>query len=494
MKPILYYVRILSVLGCACCISQPGQAKDKSLKSNVLRLEYTNMKTERSGGGETLTVSFDVASTLRLGSQEIVYVYPSLVSFDGKIKREFAPLCISGKKRYRAVMRKKHLDGDMGTLPSVEKVYKFGSFKKSGTSFQETIPFERWMASGHLSLREEIYGCAKCGKGINESDIPVAELKLFGPADYEYIFYTPEKVEIKCYEEEFDCKVTFKSAGHELLPDFGENREELTRLDKFISKGLQIKGAKLHEIHITGYASPEGGFIYNKHLAERRTHTLSYHILSKYPQLKKAPVYEAEGAGEDWQGLTDAIKASSMAYKDEILSAIQKYDTDVEREATIRSLGGGTVYAELLATVYPALRRTTFRMKFDVRPYTDEELEEVFATVPGCLSQYEMYKLAQQNVKCGKSPVGVYRKAYEQFALDPLAALNYASALLKYEKDADRALQILETVKSDSRSVYPMAVAYDMKGDWQKAEELLKEAWNLGDERAKDFQNGNNDK
>ena len=33
-----------------------------------------------------------------------------------------------------------------------------------------------------------------------------------------------------------------------------------------------------------------------------------------------------------------------------------------------------------------------------------------------------------------------------------------------------------------------------MKGDWQKAEELLKEAWNLGDERAKDFQNGNNDK
>ena len=92
MKPILYYVRILSVLGCACCISQPGQAKDKSLKSNVLRLEYTNMKTERSGGGETLTVSFDVASTLRLGSQEIVYVYPSLVSFDGKIKREFAPL------------------------------------------------------------------------------------------------------------------------------------------------------------------------------------------------------------------------------------------------------------------------------------------------------------------------------------------------------------------------------------------------------------------
>ena len=61
----------------------------------------------------------------------------------------------------------------------------------------------------------------------------------------------------------------------------------------------------------------------------------------------------------------------------------------------------------------------------------------------------------------------------EQFALDPLAALNYANALLKYEKDADKALMILDTVKSDSRSVYPMAIAHSMKGDWRKAEELL---------------------
>ena len=39
----------------------------------------------------------------------------------------------------------------------------------------------------------------------------------------------------------------------------------------------------------------------------------------------------------------------------------------------------------LLSTVYPTLRRTVFRMGFDVRPYTDDELEEMFITVPGCL-------------------------------------------------------------------------------------------------------------
>lgn len=107
-----------------------------------------------------------------------------------------------------------------------------------------------------------------------------------------------------------------------------------------------------------GYASPEGEFGYNKHLAERRTHTLSYHVLSKYPQLKKASIYEIEGVGEDWKGLENIINISSLAYKDEILSAIKRHNTDVAREAAIRSLDGGKVYAELLSTVYPTLRRT----------------------------------------------------------------------------------------------------------------------------------------
>ena len=124
--------------------------------------------------------------------------------------------------------------------------------------------------------------------------------------------------------------------------------------------------------------------------------------------------------GEDWKGLENIINVSSLAYKDEILSAIKRHHTDVAREAAIRSLDEGKVYAELLSTVYPTLRRTVFHMRFDVRSYTDDELEEMFITVPGCLSQYEMCRLAQQYVEQGKNPVNIYKKAYEQFALDLL--------------------------------------------------------------------------
>ena len=46
----------------------------------------------------------------------------------------------------------------------------------------------------------------------------------------------------------------------------------------------------------------------------------------------------------------------------------------------------------------------------------------------------------------------------------------------RYGQDADGALRVLEPVTNDSRAFFPMAVAYNMKGDWRKAEELIKKA------------------
>ena len=273
MRPIDYYIGILSVMGYVYCLPLAGQAGNKVVRGGNSRLEYTDLKVGRSTDGKVFTASFNIAGSVkRLGAQEIVYIYPSLVSSDVKIKTDFLPLCISGRKRYKVVIRRETLGGNPDTSVPVKDIRKAGDLKGTG----------------------------------------------------------------------------------------------------------------------------------------------------------------------------------------------------------IRSLNGGKVYTDLLSTVYPVLRRTVFRMSFDVRPYMDDELEEMFITVPGCLSLYEMCRLAQLYTEQGKNPVNIYRKAYEQFAPDPLATLNYANALLKYEKDADKALMILDTIKSDSRSVYPMAIAHNMKGDWRKAEELLK--------------------
>ena len=67
-----------------------------------------------------------------------------------------------------------------------------------------------------------------------------------------------------------------------------------------------------------------------------------------------------------------------------------------------------------------------------------------------------MYQLAGLYASQGENPLPVYKKAYEQFPDDIVAILNYANALLKYGKNADGALRVLEAVKNDSRALFPM--------------------------------------
>ncbi|MFT0593579.1 hypothetical protein ACMSDN_23515, partial [Bacteroides thetaiotaomicron] len=316
----------------------------------------------------------------------------------------------------------------------------------------------------------------ECGTNESEDIAFQAGIPLFGEKDYAYSFIEPEKVMIKCYKDSFDCKVVFPVARHDLQEHFAGNAQELDRLRKFLSENLNIQGTSLTEVHIKGYASPEGSFDYNRSLAQRRTQILSDYISRQYPTLKNAPIYRTEGIGEDWEGLKSAVSGSTLVNRDEILFIIGHNERDTEREAAIRALDDGRSYRLLLEEFYPGLRRTTFSLSFDVRPYTVEELPGIFETKPECLSQHEMYQLAELYASRGASPLPVYERAYGQFPDDAVAILNYANALLKYEQDADGALRVLEPVTNDSRAFFPMAVAYNMKGDWRKAEELIKKA------------------
>ena len=45
----------------------------------------------------------------------------------------------------------------------------------------------------------------------------------------------------------------------------------------------------------------------------------------------------------------------------------------------------------------------------------------------------------------------------------------------------------MSDMRNDSLALFPMAVAYHIKGGGKKAEELVKEAYKQGDDRAKVF-------
>ena len=107
--------------------------EDKVVRKGNPRLEYTDVKTGRSPEGKMFTVSFNIVESInRLRTQEIVYIYPSLVSSDGNIRTAFSPLCISGKKRYKVVARKERLGGNPGTLLPVKDIRSSRDLRESG--------------------------------------------------------------------------------------------------------------------------------------------------------------------------------------------------------------------------------------------------------------------------------------------------------------------------------------------------------------------------
>ena len=436
-----------------------------------------NLKIERNGEYMVVDMNMNL-SRLDVESNRAVLLTPRFISTVDTL--ELPSVGVYGRQRYYYYVR----NGESMLSGKDEMSFKARS-KPESVVYHAIVPYYKWMNGASLELYRSDYGC--CNTLLAEWNDPLDSYVEALPFSPQLLYIHPQAETVKHRSLSGSAFIDFPVDKTVIYPEYRRNTYELGKIQASIDSVRNDKDVVITSVWLKGYASPEGDFNYNKSLAQRRTQTLSNYISSQYPALKKAPVYRTEGVGEDWEGLKAAVSGSTLSNKDKILFIIEHNSNDTERESAIRELDNDKTYHILLEEFYPALRRTTFSLSFDVRPYTSEELPGVFETKPECLSLYEMYQLAGLYASRGENPLPVYKRAYEQFPGDIVAVLNYANALLKYGKDADGALQVLEVVREDSRVLFPMAIAYDMKGDWRKAEKLLEEAAARGCNRAKAF-------
>lgn len=463
-------------------------AQGQQPTQGALRLQYSTSKVVRTAGGDSLQVQLQARSPQGIGLQHVVVLYPEWVSADGKQRQTLPAIAVAGSQRYLAIQREQALSGKSANLPYIKDVtalFSAAQLANGEVRLEHSFPFEPWMAEGNIMVRERTYGCAGCEVKDNNANEDAGfafkvNLPTFTERDYDFSLIVPQRVVKKVYSETIDSKVTFAVNKHELLTNFGNNAMELTKLDNFIRSNKGLKGTTLHEVSILGYASPEGDMEHNQKLSDERTRSLANYLATKYPHLKQAQNYTAKGMGEDWEGLRALVAESNLPAKEQVVAIIDKYKTDTEREADIKALDGGKVYATLLADLYPRLRRTSFTLRFDVRPYNDAELSEVYTTKPGLLSLYELTKLADLTQAQGKPVLPIYQKAYEVYPKDAVARINYANILLKDKRDADSALRVLQGLEQDPRAAFAMATAYNIKGDWRKAYKLLEQSAKMG--------------
>ena len=452
-----------------------AQQFSKAEETQTIALSADHCTITRDVDRNMLCINLDAAPYANVRSQQLIRITPVYISADRSKSLRLPKIYVAGNARYKVLKRQHDL---YNSDPLVKEIYSRpeGSVYARGVKELPHMvyerPFESWMSRGHMELEIETYSCGNCPKDTSVAQGDPQSMPAFGPEDYKYNYIEPAATAFKEYAESFDANIQFVVDKDDLRKDFKNNAAELARLDEFVKKATKIEGAELHTVCIYGYASPEAPFDYNLALSDRRTKTLYNYVKSSHKALFNKVEVVAEGKGEDWDGLRKLVDASNMSERQTILDIIDKYDTDTQREADIKALNGGKVYRDLLDNYYPKLRHTTFTMSYRVRPFEVSELAHIYSTNAKLLSLSELYTLANQKVARGENPVAIYRTAYEQNPNDVVAKLNYANALLEYDKNAREAYSVLATIQSDSRAKLPTAIALDMMGRKAEAEEL----------------------
>ena len=126
-------------------------------------------------------------------------------------------------------------------------------------------------------------------------------------------------------------------------------------------------------------------------LSENRAKAFAAYMKDKEDM--PASLMKVNWEGEDWIGLRQAVKASNLSNRDEILKVLEVSDIN-KRKAQLKALNGGKTYRMLLDDYYPALRRIDYTLAYIARPFDVNEAKQVIKTKPQYLSLNEMFLVA----------------------------------------------------------------------------------------------------
>lgn len=419
----------------------------------------------RQGAKAVVDFDLDLTNMKHLKSNTVLQIVPTLQANDGSGQLDLPAISISG--RTRAIMLRR-----MGKQVDIIR-------NKSGEQhyhYTAEVPFALWMKDASLIFRAKGYGCAECELGDYTSLLtPNALAPLYQP-QYRYAMLVPEGEETKRREESLTAMITFPVNKTDLNMNLGNNRAEIKRIDDKLTELTLNKNLTVDALSIAGYASPEGSEDLNNRLAQGRVDRVAQYIVSKSPRLKGH--YTSSAMGADWDGLREAIAASSLDHKEQVLEILLKEPVS-ERTAALRAIDDGQTYAQLLQTYYPPLRRTVISFSFVVKGFDLEEAKQVIKTHPTHLS------LAEVNLLANSYPAGSAER-YQTWVIAADAFPNAVepatnAAIMDLEAGRyDQAVKLLERYKKNTKLYTLLGIAYAYNEQYDNARTYLTKAAQLG--------------
>lgn len=440
---------------------------------NDISLENISI-TKKAG---VSAVAFDVnLDKLHIDKNQMLVITPVITSFDNQHSEELAPVVILGSKRDKILNRPYTWKGKTEISPESTQLVRKNATAQS-IHYSNTLPFAPWQRQARLVLNAKVIGCADCvkddlTKNISEKIFP----DVFVP-DYRMPYIEPEVEPVKQRSETYSAHFKYKVGKHDLLPNFENNAAELAKVDKYIRELQADKDLTITDFTISGYASPEDTEARNLMLSQRRAETFAKYIEKKYGY--KRDRLKVEWFGEDWKGLREAVAASNLDNKNEIIAIIDNSSALDAKDAQIIALDNGKTYNRLLNKFYPPLRRNDYTLAFISRAFNVEEAKEVIKKNPKKLSLNEMFLVANTYPADSPEYSETFIVACKTFPNSEVACINAAVGELRRD-NPDEAMMYLREINDNAQALNLMGIAYAKKGDTARATDFFNKARQQG--------------
>ena len=402
---------------------------------------YVDMAVTTEGRNVPSRMSADFTPVLVSGERSLALPAVSLMGRNSYRNHRRALALMSAKER--------------GAYEKSAPYYVVPDYKgDSRMDYRLALPYEAWMSSAKLTLQRIDCGCGKssvtdvrllAGKVSLEEVIVIERYRI----EPHLAYIRPEAEAVKSRAEQGESFLDFAVGKTSVNPEFGRNAAELEKIRRMIDLVQGDKDLTVKRIAIVGYASPEGSLAMNERLSEGRAKALRDYLQSRYPAIPGS-LYSVHFGGENWDDLVKVVQTSDMPDRQAVLDIIDRYSITEGREAKLMTLKGGTPWRYMLREMFPALRKVTVTVDYDVRNFDAEEAKAVVKTRPQNLSLNELYLVANTYEPGSADFNSLFETAVRLYPENVTATVNAAVAALE-RRDFVGAERYLRSVKSPDR-------------------------------------------
>lgn len=476
MKKNSIYISL--VIAVATLVMASFEVAAQDYYSTQLTIENLNVVKD----ADVTNISLDInLNNLNINKNELLIITPVVVSNSSENKKELDAITIIGKRRNRVLQRPFTYEGKPNIDIANENTLIRNNESSQLVSYTTSLPYEEWQRDAQLILSTEVIGCANCRDNKPEIVLTDRILREQFVPEYSYTYIVPEVEEIKQRSETYSAYLNYMVGRWNLLREYKNNETELKKVEGIIMEIKNDPDLTISDFTITGYASPEGSSQSNLLLSQRRAESFATFIEGKYEF--DANQFTIKWEGEDWNGLREAVAASSLANKNDVIEIINSVSDQDARDGRIIALDNGVTYRRLLNDFYPPLRRNDYKIAFVSRPFDVDEAAEVIKTRPKLLSLNEMFHVANTFPAESAEYREVFEVAAKTFPESETANINVAVTELN-NNNIDAALERLEKMKDSPAAWNMLGVAYAQKDMDEQAEEYFNKAIEQGDEDA----------